>query len=403
MQAGMSADPLSPGGAIPAFAGSRAAGARFLTHPVFRRPGFGRHHPLSGRRQAAVLELCEALGWLSAEQIEIAPLAGRQMLERLHAPHYLDALSAAAATMTATPEVRRRYNIGTMECPLFEGLMERAQASVGGAIRAAELALAGHLAFHPGGGTHHGRPDRASGFCFLNDPAFALLRLADAGLRRLLYVDLDAHHGDGVELMFEADPRVTLVSIHEEGRWPGSGALGVTQDGRVWNIPVPRGIVDAEYLAIVERIVLPLAARLRPEAVIVVLGADGLAGDPLSAMQLSNRLLWQVTEALVATAPAAVVVGGGGYNPWTTVRLWAGMWGRISGQPFPDRLSAEASAVLASLESDLVEADDRARHWTESIADPPAPPSPIRPVIEALVGDLAPRIGTWRATAPDRG
>src|SRR5690606_37637711 len=123
--------------------------------------------------------------------------------------------------------------------PLFPGLFERAATSVGGSILAARLALEGRIAYHPAGGTHHGRPDRASGFCYFNDPAFAILALLEAGLERVLYVDLDAHHGDGVQDAFAADERVHTVSIHEAGRWPGTGAASDTGDGRACNLPVP--------------------------------------------------------------------------------------------------------------------------------------------------------------------
>lgn len=345
--------------------------ALFITHPIFRRPAFGSHHPLSTSRQSALLDLCEALGWLPPGVQRIAPLADRELLERFHAPDYLDALEAACGSMSAGPAVRERYNIGTMECPLFEGLWERARASVGGSVLAAQLALDGIIAFHPGGGTHHGRPERASGFCYFNDPVFAILTLLDGGISRLLYVDLDAHHGDGVQDAFARDGRVSFFSIHEEGRWPGTGGLDDRLGGRAVNVPVPRGITDAEYWFIVEQLLAPMLARFRPEAVVVTLGADALAGDPLSAMQLSNRTLWAATELCIERAGAAVVLGGGGYNPWTTARLWAGMWARLSGQPIPPSLPGPAVDVLSALSCDLVDDEDRDPQWFTTVADPP--------------------------------
>lgn len=344
--------------------------ARFITHPVFRRPGFGTLHPLSTNRQAAVLDVCEALGWLPPERIAIAPLAGREVLERFHTGHYLDALEDACADMSAAPEVRTRYNLGTMECPLFEGLMERARASVGGAMLAARLALAGNVAFHPGGGTHHGRPDRASGFCYFNDPVFAVLALLDAGLDRVLYLDLDAHHGDGVEDAFAADPRVTLISIHEAGRWPGTGALREPPDDRILNIPVPRGLTDAEFVLLWNDVVALAIERRAPQAAVVTLGADGLADDPLSAMQLHNTTLWDAVDAVRARVPHVAILGGGGYNPWTTVRLWAGLWGRLVGEALPDVLPLAAATVLEGLTCDLVDDEERRPKWTTRLTDP---------------------------------
>jgi acetoin utilization protein AcuC len=292
--------------------------------------------------------------------------------------------------MVATPDVRARWNLGTMECPLFEGLWDRARASVGGSVLAAELALQGYLAFHPGGGTHHGRPDRASGFCYLNDPVFTILRFLDAGLERVAYVDLDAHHGDGVEAAFATDERVTLVSIHEEGRWPGTGAIAGHGDGRVLNLPVPRHINDDEFLFAIRELCRRRLERFQPEAVVVTCGADALKGDPLSSMDVSNGALWVAVETSVSLSERAVVLGGGGYNPWTAARLWAGLWARMSGREIPAELPMSARRVLARLASDLVDEDDRDPAWFSSIADPPHP-GPIRAQIHEAIEAVLPR------------
>ena len=200
---------------------------------------------------------------------------------------------------------------------------------------AAELALEGHVVFHPSGGTHHGRPDRASGFCYFNDPVFALLTLLEHGLERLLYVDLDAHHGDGVQDAFADDPRVLTVSIHEEKRWPHSGLVDDRARGGARNLPVPAGFNDDELGFLMREAVLPLADAFAPQAVVVTCGADPLAGDPLSKLELSNVALWQAVESLVQLTQRSVVLGGGGYNPWTVVRCWSGLWGRLSGREIP--------------------------------------------------------------------
>jgi acetoin utilization protein AcuC len=341
----------------------------FITHPAFVRPGFGAHHPLSTGRQTAVVDLVRALGWLAKGEEKIAPLPPRETLLRFHSPEYLSALERAGTAAMATAEDRARYNLGTMECPVFDGLWERARASVGGSILAAELAASGTIAFHPAGGTHHGRPGRASGFCYLNDPVFAILRLLDLGFARIVYVDLDAHHGDGVEDAFGEDERVSMISIHEAGRWPGTGATGVRAQGRIVNVATQRGIGDDGYRRLADAVLLPFLAHRKPEALVIVLGADGLAGDPLSDMGLSNELLWQVTDQCLAAAPAAVVLGGGGYNPWTTARLWAGLWGRLAGGAWPTTLPASARVVLSALDSDLVDTEDRPARWTTTLDD----------------------------------
>lgn len=355
-----------------------------VTHDIFRRPAFGRHHPLATGRQAAVQDLIEVLGWRDPAFTRVPELPGRAVLERFHETNYLDALEQADADGRATTEMRQRYNLGTMECPIFPGLWDRARTTVGGSMLAADLVLEGGVAFHPTGGTHHGMPGRASGFCYLNDPVFAVLQLLDGGLTRVVHVDLDAHHGDGVEAAFADDSRVHLVSLHEDGRWPGTGRPEDTLGGRALNVPVPRAINDDEYALVLERLVYPFVRRAEPQAIVVLLGADGLAGDPLSGMRLSNNSLWEACRALVKMAPRAVILGGGGYNPWTTARLWAGMWGLLAGHDIASELPADARAVLAGLDCDLVDDEDRDPAWLTTLVDTPNA-GPVRPEMEALI------------------
>ena len=361
--------------------------AALITHPIFRAPAFGSHHPLSTGRQGAVLDLIEALGWRDGSVVFEPDLLDRSVLERFHDPAYLDAFERAATANLASPEDRRDFNLGTMECPIFPGLWDRARATVGGSILAAQLALKGYVVFHPGGGTHHGRPDRASGFCYLNDPVFAIQTLLDAGTVRVVYVDFDAHHGDGVQDMLAADGRVSFISIHEEGRWPGTGHLDDRLGGRAFNIMVPRGLNDSEFDCLVQRIVLPVIERLAPAGMVMTLGADALRGDPLSTMMLSNVALWRAAEACVARSGQAVILGGGGYNPWTTARLWAGLWGRLRGEELPSALPDKAQAVLAKLECDLIDAEDREAGWLTTLADS-LNIGPIRPAITEIIRKL---------------
>lgn len=356
----------------------------FVSHDVYRRTGYGGNHPLAIARVGPVVDLCEALGWLPADEYRESPQASDEQLLQFHGKDYLQAFKAASLTGTVNAQARARFGLGTMENPIFPGMFERAATSVGGSILAAELALEGRVAFHPAGGTHHGRPDRASGFCYLNDPVFAVLRLLQEGPGKVLYVDLDAHHGDGVQEAFAANPRVWTVSIHERDRWPHTGAADDIGEGRACNLPVPREFNDTELDALVSGVVLPLARRLAPQAIVLTCGADALAGDPLSAMQLSNVALWRAVQRLAATAPAAVVLGGGGYNPWTVARYWTGLWGRISGRPIPRVLPEEAQVILKSLACELVDDEDRRPQWLTTLADAPSPGG-VRPDIERLI------------------
>ena len=344
---------------------------------------------LSTGRQGAVLDLIEALGWRDESAVFEPGLPDRGILERFHDPAYLDAFEQAATANLASPVDRRDFNLGTMECPIFPGLWDRARATVGGSILAAQLAQDGYVVFHPGGGTHHGRPNRASGFCYLNDPVFAIQTLLDAGTPQVVYVDFDAHHGDGVQDLLAADERVTFISIHEEGRWPGTGRLDDRLGGRAFNIMVPRGLNDSEFEHLVDRVALPMIDRQKPGGMVMTLGADALQGDPLSAMMLSNGALWRAAEACIARTDHAVVLGGGGYNPWTTTRLWAGLWGRLCGNELPNILPEQGRLILEGLECDLIDPEDREVQWLTTICDGPNP-GPVRPVIAAIVRQLMP-------------
>lgn len=356
--------------------------ALYVDSPVYRRAAYGPQHPLAIARTEIVAELCRTLGWLPPGAVRESESARRETLRRFHHDDYLDALSCADASGRVQREVREKYAIGTMENPLFAGVFERAATTVGGSILAARLALENRIAFHPAGGTHHGRPDRASGFCYFNDPVFAILTLLDADLDRVLYVDLDAHHGDGVEDAFQSDPRVSLLSLHEAGRWPYTGHKG---NGRLCNLPVAKGCNDNEFDTLMEQRVLPFACAAQPQAIVITCGTDALAGDPLSTMNLSNLALWRAVENLAALAGPVVVLGGGGYNPWTVARCWAGLWARLADFAIPDALPVTARKLLATLECDLVDEEDVEPEWLTRIADQPRSGN-VRAEVAALAG-----------------
>lgn len=364
--------------------------AVFVTHPVFREPAWGAHHPLAIARQGAVLELCLACGWLPDGALQHCEPASFEQLATHHDEDYVAALQRASRAGRVTVAERARFNFGNMENPIFPGVYERAAASVGGSICAANEALRGRRAFHPAGGTHHGQPGRASGFCYFNDPVFAIQTLLSAGAAPVLYVDLDAHHGDGVEAAFADDSRVFMISIHEVGRWPFSGALDQRGGGNARNFPAPRGFTDSELKFLIDEPISELAERIAPESVVIVAGADCLLGDPLSTMAISNVGLWDAVESVCAFAPVQVVLGGGGYNPWTTARAWAGLWGRLAGFDPPPILPAAAARLLNNMSCDLLDDDELEPRWTTSLCDAPNQ-SPVRAEFHRMaVGALAP-------------
>ncbi len=161
-------------------------------------------------------------------------------------------------------------------------------------------------------------------------------------------------------------------------------------EGRACNLPVPRGFHDDELARLMDDVVLPVAARARPEAVVLTCGGDALAGDPLASMALSNVALWDAIERVVALAPAAVVLGGGGYNPWTLTRYWSGLWARLAGFPIPAALPPGARGVLEALSCDLVDDEDRRPEWTRTVEDA-RNPGPVRAGGARAVPRRAPR------------
>ena len=362
----------------------------FVGSEVFRRAAFGNNHPLNLVRHSSVVDLCRILGWLDeSNYLAIEPATTRQLLA-FHDRAYLKALQYADSAARVDPEIRDRYQIGTFENPLFAGVFERAATAVGGSIQAAELALERGVVFHPSGGTHHGRRDRASGFCYLNDPVFAILRLLEAGIESILYIDLDAHHGDGVQEAFFEDDRVTTLSVHEEDRWPYSGTRCYPKAG-AYNIPVPRGFNDSELEFVLDEALLPMSESAG--ALVLCCGADALAGDPLSGMELSNVALWDAVERLVAFGVPTVVLGGGGYNPWTLARYWAGLWGRLSGHDIPDGLPQPATELLEGLVCDLIDEEDVDPRWLTTMADSPYP-GRVRDALQSIIGAV-----DWRRAA----
>lgn len=235
---------------------------------------------------------------------------------------------------------------------------------------AARLVMDGGIVHCPGGGTHHGRSNRASGFCYLNDCVLGILTWLDAGLERIVYLDIDAHHGDGVEDAFRSDHRVLTISIHEAGRWPGTGVSSDRGHG-ILNFPVAQGFCDTELRFLMEEVIVPAVEAHRPQALLLQCGADGLLEDPLAKLSLSNAAHRYVTRIAMQLAPRLVVVGGGGYNPWAVGRAWACVWAELNRFPIPARVSAEVEALLRALQYNRAAGRDPPAHWLTTLADRP--------------------------------
>jgi len=294
--------------------------------------------PFNVSRAGTVRQLLARIGLLEgAGRSEVAPEpAERAVLTKFHSARYLDVLKDAAEGRAASEALL--MGIGTGDCPVFKDMYEYSVMACGATLKGAELILEGQadVAFNPSGGLHHAMPERASGFCYLNDVVLGCMVLAEAG-KRVLYLDVDVHHGDGVQFAFYGRNDVMTISFHQTGRtlFPGTGfedEIG-TGDGVGYSVNVPfmPGAYDGAYLEAFEQVVLPLADAFKPDVFVFELGADALAGDPLANLRLTNNTYVRVIKGLLGFGKPILMTGGGGYNIDNTVRAWALAWMVLSG------------------------------------------------------------------------
>jgi acetoin utilization protein AcuC len=355
----------------------------FIGSEIYRGSTYGPTHPLAVPRVSTVTDLCRAMGWLPEARFLAAPMASEDEVCRFHDRTYVRALAETERTQMVSEQSRARFRIGADGNPVYPEIYRRPMTSAGGVLLAASLTADGGIVFCPGGGTHHGRADRASGFCYLNDPVLGILRWLDLGLSRVAYVDIDAHHGDGVQDAFAGDARVLTVSVHEDGSWPRTGAAADRAGGSARNFPVPAGFNDSEMRHVLHESIVPLVAAHRPDAIFLQAGADGLEEDPLSRLALSNNAHIEVMEALRGLAPRLIVTGGGGYNPWTVARCWASLWATLLGVPIPPRTAPAAEAVLRALTYNRAAGRHPPAHWFTTLRDAPRE-GMVRPAVARL-------------------
>jgi acetoin utilization protein AcuC len=293
---------------------------------------FGPEHPLTPRRFGPSIELLQTLG---ASDFVEPRMATDQELRRLHTADYIHTVRSFDHHPLRPPAA----GIGPGDCPPFDGIHEASATVAGGSIDAIDRILAGEAehAFHPGGGLHHAAAARAAGFCIYNDVALAVARARDAG-HRVLYVDLDVHHGDGTQALFWDDPQVLTLSIHESGvtLFPGSGFVdergGEAARGTVVNIPLQPYSGDASWLAALQKVVPALAEAFAPTFLVSQHGCDSHAYDPLAHLLLTTRAYREATVLLdqIAhqhTGGRWLATGGGGYDAYRVVpRSWSLVW-----------------------------------------------------------------------------
>jgi len=260
-----------------------------------------------------------------------APQASLEDLQRHHTPRYLDILQRAAEG-DLTPE-GLHLGLGTPDTPVFRDLLQYGRWACGASLKAADLLLRGDadIAFALLGGFHHAFAEKAGGFCYVNDVVLACDRLATAG-KRVLCLDIDAHHGDGTQAAFYQRRDILTVSFHESGRtlypWGGFEDEIGEGPGRGFNVNVslPAGTFDEAFVRAFDRVVPRLLTGFRPDALVLELGMDTLAGDPLTHLSLTNNAHVEVLQRLLHARIPILVVGGGGYHVENTVRGWALAW-----------------------------------------------------------------------------
>jgi len=335
---------------------------------VFRYPP---DCPLKPERAGRTRERLHALGLLDGDnRRELAPRpATRTELELFHDPRYLDALERAAAGDLTVAGLH--FGLGQPDTPVFADLARYAAWAAGATLTGAEFVRQEPtgIAFNPSGGFHHAGPARAAGFCYVNDVVLGCLRLLQRH-RRVACVDLDAHHGDGVQAAFDDRADLLFISLHESGQtlYPGTGfetEIGRGPgEGYTVNVPLPAGTYDEVYLAAFGRVVPPLLGAYQPEAIVVELGMDTLAGDPLTHLSLTNNVLVEILPQLLALDRPLLIVGGGGYHADNTVRAWTLAWQTLGG----DAAAADWSFGLGGVMLESTE-------WAGGLQDRARPPS----------------------------
>ncbi|MDY7011040.1 MAG: acetoin utilization protein AcuC [Planctomycetota bacterium] len=310
--------------------------------------------PFSSERAGKARRILASMGLLTGEgRREIAPeAAGRLTLESFHTPAYLDVLQKASKGDLDIEGLR--MGLGTHECPVFIGLYEYAALASGGTLTGAKMILSGDVdvAFNPSGGYHHAHPAEASGFCYINDVVLACMHLAAGGMR-VLFIDVDVHHCDGVQEAFYNRSDVMTLSLHESGKtlFPGTGfedEIGVG-DGKGYsvNVPLPVDTYDEAFIKAFRAVALPLIGAYDPDVIVLELGMDCLSGDPLAHLKLTNNAYAEVVQSVLDFGKPILAVGGGGYHIENTARGWALAWSILSGQNLAaDEMSIGMGGVL---------------------------------------------------------
>ncbi len=345
---------------------------------------YTRSHPFKPVRAKLTLDLCRRYGLMDRPWMRLVdpqPLDFDTMTE-FHDVAYLKVLQAANSGSLPKDlwmeQVRSledpslldirilQYGLGTEDNPIFPGVYDYAATAAGGTLQAAKMIAGGEIqvAFNPLGGFHHAGRDHAEGFCYINDMVIAILHLLKKGWR-VAVVDIDAHHGNGVQDAFYGDPRVLCISFHESGKevYPWSGFENEIGEGAgkgyTVNVPLPQYTDDETFHAAFEEIVPPLLHAFDPDLVVALLGADTHRTDPLTHLNMTNSSFSQAVRTLVEDSPRILALGGGGYDIFKTARSWTLAWAILNGIEPVDEYAGSIGGMMFGPESDAGSLEDR--------------------------------------------
>ncbi|WEU40652.1 MAG: acetoin utilization protein AcuC [Candidatus Odinarchaeum yellowstonii] len=321
----------------------------FIYHEDFLKYNFGKGHPLNSVRiqmHKDLLELNSFFNNPDIQLIEAKPCSDEDLLT-VHTPDYIDFIRKLSE--------RGEGSVDDKDTPAFKNMFEITKTAVGGTVTAVDEVMHGNIAhaWNPGGGFHHAKRDSGGGFCIFNDIAIAIKRLINRyNVKRILYLDIDAHHGNGVQDIFYDDSRVFKISLHESGEtlYPHSGfeeEAGIG-DGKGYNIniPLPIGTFDEAYIHIVYELIPLIAEFYDPQFIILAAGADAHFLDPLSHLQLTSSTYIRIAELIHNLSHRfcggkCIVLGAGGYSLNATPRIWSLIVSRLAGVELKDEIPVE--------------------------------------------------------------
>jgi len=319
----------------------------FLYSDDFAKYDYGRGHPLKPFRLKLAYELINAYGLPSLPDVCVveAKPAEEEDLLLYHTRDYIDVLKAANGGLEIP--WKGSYGLGFGDNPIFEGVFEWSRLVTGASLQAAELVDSGEvtIAFNISGGLHHARASRASGFCYVNDPVIVISSLLKKG-RRVAYIDIDAHHGDGVQDAFYRTDQVLTISLHESGHrlFPGTGFESEIGEGKgkgySVNIPMPPSSDDELFVYAFNEIVPSLIEKFRPDIVVSQLGVDSFRSDPLAHLNYTTNGFCKVLRDIKDFSPKWIALGGGGYEITNVAKAWTLAWAIMNNVDLPDELPA---------------------------------------------------------------